>query len=117
MSLISRYQYYRRVFRAYLVPGKSQLTFWHEPPRGEWNANGGGTGRVLHAVFREGGLPLALRCMGIPMLDYHGEIGLQYNPIAIAQWGLEITICCDGRTTSRTREEILAASGLVVYTN
>src|SRR5439155_17797627 len=23
-----------------------------------------------------------------PMLDYHGEIGLQYNPIAIAQWGL-----------------------------
>ena len=22
------------------------------------------------------------------MLDYHGEIGLQYNPIAIAQWGL-----------------------------
>ena len=25
---------------------------------------------------------------GIPMLDYHGQIGLQYNPIAIAQWGL-----------------------------
>jgi hypothetical protein len=25
---------------------------------------------------------------GIPMLDYHGAIGLQYNPIAIAQWGL-----------------------------
>ena len=25
---------------------------------------------------------------GIPMLDYHGVIGLQYNPIAIAQWGL-----------------------------
>jgi hypothetical protein len=22
------------------------------------------------------------------MLDYHGQIGLQYNPIAIAQWGL-----------------------------
>ena len=25
---------------------------------------------------------------GIPMLDYHGKIGRQYNPIAIAQWGL-----------------------------
>ena len=25
---------------------------------------------------------------GIPLLDYHGNIGLQYNPIAIAQWGL-----------------------------
>ncbi len=26
--------------------------------------------------------------LGVPMLDYHGSIGLQYNPIAIAQWGL-----------------------------
>ena len=25
---------------------------------------------------------------GIPMLNYRGVIGLQYNPIAIAQWGL-----------------------------
>lgn len=25
---------------------------------------------------------------GIPQLDYHGKIGLQYNPIAIAQYGL-----------------------------
>lgn len=25
---------------------------------------------------------------GIPLLDYQGKISLQYNPIAIAQWGL-----------------------------
>ena len=25
---------------------------------------------------------------GLPMLNYHGSIGVQYNPIAIAQWGL-----------------------------
>ena len=25
---------------------------------------------------------------GIPMLNYHGDIGLQHNPIAVAQWGL-----------------------------
>ena len=25
---------------------------------------------------------------GIPQLDYHGRIGVQYNPIAIAQYGL-----------------------------
>jgi len=25
---------------------------------------------------------------GIPQLDYHGRIGLQYNPIAVAQYGL-----------------------------
>jgi hypothetical protein len=26
--------------------------------------------------------------VGIPLLDYHGAVGLQYNPIAIAQYGL-----------------------------
>ena len=25
---------------------------------------------------------------GIPMLNYHGNIGLQYNPIAISQYAL-----------------------------
>ena len=25
---------------------------------------------------------------GIPLLDYQGDIGVQYNPIAIAQWSL-----------------------------
>ena len=30
---------------------------------------------------------------GIPLLNYHGDIGLQYNPIAISQWSLEIIIC------------------------
>ena len=25
---------------------------------------------------------------GIPLLNYHGQIGRQYNPIAISQWGL-----------------------------
>jgi hypothetical protein len=29
-----------------------------------------------------------LDAAGIPMLDYHGAIGSQYNPIAIAQYGL-----------------------------
>ena len=32
MSFANRLQYYRRIFSAYLVPGKSQLTFWHETP-------------------------------------------------------------------------------------
>lgn len=26
--------------------------------------------------------------IGVPMLNYHGVIGKQYNPIAISQWGL-----------------------------
>ena len=32
MSFANRLQYYWRIFSAYLVPGRSQLTFWHETP-------------------------------------------------------------------------------------
>ena len=37
MSLRDRAKYYVRIFDAYLTPGKSQLTFWHETP--ELNEN------------------------------------------------------------------------------
>ena len=33
MSLADRLHYYRRIFNAYLVPGQSHLTFWHETPQ------------------------------------------------------------------------------------
>ncbi len=47
---------------------------------------------------------------GIPLLDYHGQIGLQYNPIAIAQWGLgNYNLYCADRDSAR-REKFLAAS-------
>ena len=39
---------------------------------------------------------------GIPMLDYRGAIGLQYNPIAIAQWGLaNYNIFCETSDDAR----------------
>jgi heparosan-N-sulfate-glucuronate 5-epimerase len=47
---------------------------------------------------------------GIPMLNYHGKIGLQYNPIAIAQWGLG-NFNWFGRTGEQIRKtKFLAAS-------
>ena len=30
MSLVDRLHYYQRIFNAYLLPGESQLTFWHD---------------------------------------------------------------------------------------
>jgi hypothetical protein len=80
--------YYRRIFRAYLMPGNSHLRFWHDSA--ELNASA-----PIHTLgeyymsFREKASyegPCDER--GIPMLDYHGEIGVRYNPIAVAQWGL-----------------------------
>ena len=44
------------------------------------------------------------------MLDYHGRIGLQYNPIAIAQWGLgNYNLYCRTQDNCR-KEKFLAAA-------
>ena len=44
------------------------------------------------------------------MLNYHGQIALQYNPIAVAQWGLGNynLFCWTGNETRR--KNFLAAS-------
>jgi heparosan-N-sulfate-glucuronate 5-epimerase len=85
---VDRLQYYRRILQAYILPGKSHLTFWHEPPQ----ANPAATVHELRQYYMlftaKADYPGHHDAAGIPMLNYHGRIGLQYNPIAIAQWGL-----------------------------
>lgn len=83
-----RLSYYRRILSAYLLGGKSHLTFWHETPEENLNARPGELGEyyMLFAGKADYGGPYD--STGIPLLDYHGRIGLQHNPIAIAQYGL-----------------------------
>jgi heparosan-N-sulfate-glucuronate 5-epimerase len=51
---------------------------------------------------------------GIPLLDYHGQIGSQYNPIAIAQYGLgNYNVFIRTGEISR-REKFLAVSDWLV---
>lgn len=51
---------------------------------------------------------------GIPMLDYQGHVGLQYNPIAIAQWGLgNYNLWCDTKDQKRYDKSIKCADWLV----
>ncbi len=100
MSLASRLNYYRRIFSAYLGPRRSHLSFWHEVPEinPHARARDGATGARARSADRLGEYYMLFRekadyaghydANGIPMLDYHGAIGPQYNPIAIAQWGL-----------------------------
>ena len=112
MSPASRWHYYRRIFSAYLGTGRSQLTFWHETPAinpRAFQQQSGATGALArppqngatgvparpdelgeyYMLFREkADYPGPYDANGIPMLDYRGAIGPQYNPIAIAQWGL-----------------------------
>ena len=85
---MSRLTYYRRIFSAYLVPGSSHLTFWHEAPRENLDASIHQLGEYYMLFAKKANYSGHYDSAGIPMLDYHGQIGLQYNPIAIAQWGL-----------------------------
>jgi hypothetical protein len=100
MSVATRWHYYRRIFSAYLGSGRSQLTFWHEAPTLNPRAvqDDGATGAPARPSGQLGEYYMLFRekadyagyydSNGIPMLDYRGVIGLQYNPIAVAQWGL-----------------------------
>jgi hypothetical protein len=80
-------RYYRRIFSAYVLGGKSHLTFWHEIPAENPNASPTHLG-PYYMIFAEKADYHGAYANGIPQLDYHGHIGLQYNPIAIAQYGL-----------------------------
>jgi hypothetical protein len=51
---------------------------------------------------------------GIPLLDYRGTLGLQYNPIAIAQYGLgNYNLFCRTREAERRRRFLAVADWLV----
>jgi heparosan-N-sulfate-glucuronate 5-epimerase len=70
------------------MPGGSHLSFWHDSAELNTNAPTHTLGEYFmtfaeKAVYRG---PVDLE--GIPLLDYRGRIRVQYNPIAIAQWGL-----------------------------
>jgi len=88
MPFSKRLHYYDRIFRAYLLPGKSHLTFWHETPQANPRANYEQLGEYYMTFTEKADYQGHYDPSGIPMLDYHGHIGLQYNPIAIAQYGL-----------------------------
>src|SRR5882762_8080672 len=88
MSFSTRWHYYRRIFRAYLGSGRSQLTFWHDVPEINPRAEVGSLGEYYMRFREKSDYGGQYDSSGIPMLDYRGAIGLQYNPIAIAQWGL-----------------------------
>jgi heparosan-N-sulfate-glucuronate 5-epimerase len=80
--------YYRRIASAYLLGGQSHLTFWHETPEENLNASARELGEYYMLFAEKANYAGAHDSAGIPQLDYRGKIGRQYNPIAIAQYGL-----------------------------
>lgn len=88
MSAPSRLNYLRRIFSAYVIGGNSHLTFWHETPEQNHAALADELGEYYMLFAQKADYPGPYDSDGIPLLDYHGKIGRQYNPIAIAQYGL-----------------------------
>jgi hypothetical protein len=86
-ALKKRLNYYRRIFGAYLTPATSQLTFWHEQPATS-DFSAGELGPYYMTFAQKADYAGPYDANGVPMLDYLGAIGPQYNPIAIAQYGL-----------------------------
>jgi hypothetical protein len=110
MSLIHRLHYFRRIFRAYFGAGNSQLSFWHDQPVVNPNFAIGELGEYYMPFLEKADYVGVFDDKGIPMLDYHGKIGRQYNPIAIAQWGLgNYNQFCRTTNTER-RSKFLSAS-------
>ncbi len=85
---MGRINYYKRIFSAYLTPQKSHLTFWHGEPLVNENFRPDELGEYYMPFFAKADYEGQYDNRGIPMLDYHGAIGPQHNPIAIAQYGL-----------------------------
>jgi heparosan-N-sulfate-glucuronate 5-epimerase len=88
MPVGRRINYWRRLVGAYLIPGRSQLTFWHGRPEVNLEVEAGSLGQYHQLFAGKADYPGPYDSAGIPKLNYHGKIGEQYNPIAIAQYGL-----------------------------
>ena len=73
--------------RVYSRRRSGPLSFWYERPELNERAFTGGLDYFMRfagkAQYRG-----PFDATGVPLLDYHGNIGRQYNPIAVAQYGL-----------------------------
>ena len=111
---MGRLDYYRRIFSAYLTENTSQLSFWHGEPQVNENFAPGKLGEYYMPLIAKANYAGYYDDKGIPMLDYRGAVGLQYNPIAIAQYGLgNYNLYCRTREETRKCKFLKVADWLV----
>jgi hypothetical protein len=73
---------------AYVLGGNSQLTFWHETPAVNDQAFTGELTQYYMTFEQKAYYAGPFDSNGVPLLDYHGKVGQQYNPIAVSQYAL-----------------------------
>ena len=88
MRTTSRAAYLGRILSVYLRPASGPLAFWYETPESNDAAFQRGIGQYYMTFAGKAEYRGPFDLAGVPLLDYRGDIGRQYNPIAIAQYGL-----------------------------
>lgn len=86
--MINRFKYWKRIFSTYLVGGNNNLSFWHGNPQINDLANYDDLDQYYMLFYAKANYRGVYDKNGIPLLDYQGDIGVNYNPIAISQWSL-----------------------------
>jgi len=81
-------RYQRRIISAYSRKKKSNLAFWHTELSPNDFPMDGSMGRYYMDFRAKTKYPGPFDESGIPMLNYGGNLGVQYNPNAIAQFAL-----------------------------
>lgn len=109
-----RFDHYRRLLSAYLVRRPSHLSFWHEAPELNHRAVPAVLGEYYMTFRAKADYVGPYDSAGVPLLNYRGAIGRQYNPIAIAQYGLgNFNLFQETGDTERLRRCLRAADWLV----
>jgi len=84
----SRLGHLRRIFKVYLTRDKGYLSFWHEHPAVSGGIKNDSIG-PYYQTFEDKAKYTGPRDQnGVILFDYYFDIGQQYNPLAIAQYGL-----------------------------
>ena len=109
---MARIEHVARALQVYTRPSSGPLSFWYERP--EINEARRHDERQYFMRFRgKADYRGPFDACGTPLLDYRGRIGRQYNPIAIAQYGLgRFNRWCDGGNTGDRAAWLAAAQWL-----
>ena len=88
MDLKQRLNYWRRIFKVYFGHEKGYLSFWHEKPAVSEGIEPQKIGVYYMTFFDKANYDGPKDKDGIILFDYFFDIGRQYNPLSIAQYGL-----------------------------
>lgn len=108
--MVSRRNYWGRVVQAYLGPGHSQLTLWHERPavNDTVHVMDGPLWGYYYVTFaNKASYAEPFGAEDVPLLDFHGVIGQQYSPMAVGQYSLAWFKRCVAIRDARARSVFL----------